>query len=146
MLPARVRTSRGWSDAAILNLSTRGLMVHANSSAFEDNVVELWHGDHSISARVVWRQGSKAGLRAEDRIPVEEMLSVSETRLIEALGPPRAERRQHPRTHDDSRIKARIFEFASIAVIAAALGFGFSFWVSEVLARPLEIIRTALGG
>jgi hypothetical protein len=126
MLPARMRTSAGWRDAAILNLSARGLMVHANVSAFEDGVVELWHGDHSITARVVWRQGAKAGLRAEDRIPIEELLSVSEAHLLQALGPPRAERRKRPRSHDDSRLKARLLEFASISIIAGALAFGFS--------------------
>ncbi len=146
MLPARMRTSRGWSDACILNLSSRGLMVHASLSALRDGAVELWHGDHTIAARVVWRRGTKAGLQADDAIPVEEMLSVSETRLLEALGPPRAERRKRPRTHDDSRVRARLLEFASIAMIAGALVLGFSFWVGEALAQPLANIRTALGG
>jgi hypothetical protein len=141
-----MRTSRGWSDACILNVSSRGLMVHANLSAFKGSSVELWHGDQSIAARVVWQRGAKAGLEADEAIPVEEMLSVSEAQLLQALGPPRAERRKCPRTHDDSRFQGRIFEFASIAIIAAALGFGFSSWVSEVLGQPLTIIRKALGG
>jgi hypothetical protein len=146
MLPARMRTSAGWSDASILNLSARGLMVHANIWASEGSVVELWQGDHSIIAHIVWRQGKKAGLQAEDRIPVEEMLSISEAQLLQALGPPRAERRKRPRTHDDNRIKARILEFASVAIIAATLALGFSFWVTDALARPLATVEAALRG
>ena len=146
MLPARMRTSRGWSDACILNVSSRGLMVHSNMTAFKEGTVELRHGDHSIIAHVIWRQGAKAGLRAKDPIPVDAMLSVSEAQLVQGLGLPLAERRRRPRTHDDSRDQGRMFEFTIIAVIASALGFGFSFWVSEVLTQPLAIIRSALGG
>ena len=41
MLPARMRSTVGWSDACILNLSSRGLMVHANFSALEAGVSRL---------------------------------------------------------------------------------------------------------
>lgn len=148
MLPARMRTTAGWSDACILDVSSRGLMVHAGFFALDDRVVELWHGDRAITARVVWRQGPKAGLQAEDRIPVEDILSLSGSGSLQlAVGrPPDAERRKRPRTHDDSRLQARAFEFASVAIIAGAVAFGFSMWVEEALAQPLALVETALGG
>src|SRR5690349_25084216 len=77
MLPARMRTAVGWSDARILNGSSRGLMVHASLSALECGHVELWHGDHTITARVVWHEGTKGGLQAEEIIPVDEILNLS---------------------------------------------------------------------
>jgi len=143
MLPARVRTAAGWSDACILNLSTRGLLIHANFSALDERVVELWHGDHAITARVVWREGPRAGLRAEERIPVEEILCPTASPSL-PLRAAIVERRKRPRGDQESRIRARAFEFVSVALIAAALAFGFSSWVGEALAQPLALVRTAL--
>lgn len=144
MLPARVRTNSGWSDACILNLSSRGLLVRANFIALEDGFVELWQGDHAISARIVWREGLKAGLRAEDPIPVDQLLSLSATQSAQLCTAPyrNVERRKHPRA--DSRARAHAFEFASITLVAAALALGFCFWVGDALAQPLVLIRTAL--
>ena len=144
MLPARVRTAAGWSDACILNVSSRGLMVRAPLVALESGFVELWHGDHAISARIVWRDGLKAGLQAEDQIPVEQILSLAASASLQLTAEPYrgVERRKRPRT--DSRVQARVFEFASIAIVAAALAGGFCFWVGEALAQPLLLIRTAL--
>jgi hypothetical protein len=144
MLPARVRTAAGWSDACILNVSSRGLMVRAPLVALESGFVELWHGDHAISARIVWRDGLKAGLQAEGPIPVEQILSLATSASLQLTAEPYrgVERRKRPRT--DSRVQARVFEFASIAIVAAALAGGFCFWVGEALAQPLLLIRTAL--
>ena len=148
MLPARMRSAAGWSDACILNVSSRGLMVHANLSALEGGTVEVWHRDLAISARIVWREGPKAGLHAEDRVPVDQILSLGQSSALQVSAEPYrgVDRRKRPRSHDDSRIRARIFEFASVTAIAAALALGFSFWVSEALAQPLATVRTALGG
>ena len=146
MLPARMRTATGWSDARILNVSSRGLMVHASLSALECGTVELWHGDVAISARVVWREGTKAGLQSEERIAVDEILSLSGSAALRLSAEPYrgVERRKRPRTHEHSRIQARAFEFASIALVAATLALSFSFWVGEALAHPLSLVTTAL--
>lgn len=148
MLPARMRTAAGWSDARILNVSSRGLMVHASLSALECGVVELWHGDLAISARVVWREGTKAGLQSEDRIAVDEILSLGGSAALQLSAEPfrGVERRKRARTHEDSRIRARAFEFASVVMIAGALAVGFGFWVSEALAQPLSAVQSALAG
>lgn len=145
MLPARMRSTVGWSDACILNLSSRGLMVHANFSALEAGVVELWHGDHAITARVVWREGPRAGLRAEERIPVEEILSGNgSSSVVSAESYRGVERRKRPRNHDRSRLTARIFEFASVVAIAATLAVGFCLWVEAALAGPLGAVQAVL--
>ena len=146
MLPARMRTAVGWSDARILNVSSRGLMVHASLSALECGVVELWHGNHAISARVVWREGTKAGLQAEERISVDEILSLGGSASLPLSSEPYrgVERRKRPRTSDYSRIQARAVEFASIAIIAATLAIGFFFWVGEAFAEPLTAVTIAL--
>ena len=147
MLPARMRTSAGWSDACILNLSSRGLMVHANFSALAGGDVEVWHRELAISARIVWREGGRAGLEAEDRIPVEEILSIASSASLQVSAAARgAERRKRRRTHDDSRVLGRSVEFVSIAVITVALALGFSSLVGRALALPLGSVTTELQG
>lgn len=42
-------------------------------------MVEIWHGEQVIVARVVWRKGTRAGLRSEQLVPVEELTRLSAT-------------------------------------------------------------------
>src|SRR5688500_3432601 len=60
---ARIKSSDGWRDASILNVSSRGLMIHSSCCSNPGGEVELRGGDQIIRARVVWRKGDRAGLR-----------------------------------------------------------------------------------
>src|SRR3954466_7284207 len=95
VLPARMRIGSAWSDACILNISTRGLLIHTSSAMPSSGVVELRRGEHVIVARVAWREGSRAGLCAEERVPVEEIMTLSQATALQltAAGTPPAERR-----------------------------------------------------
>jgi hypothetical protein len=148
VIPARLRMGALWTDACILNISSRGLMIQATRAAAEGSMIELYRGDHVILARVVWRCGMKAGLQAEERIPVEEIMSLATApnlQLTAGARPP-GERRKRPRTHEQSRQRGKIFEFASVALIGASLAAGAYGMVEEAFARPLAVIEFALGG
>jgi hypothetical protein len=146
LLPARVRTAAGWGDACILNVSSRGLLIHSARLAPEDNVIELRHGDHAIVARVMWRCGARVGLRSDHRVPIEEIAILGENGSLQltAARTGNAERRKRPRTDDHSRLRARAFQFASIVVVGASLSGAAFVLVSEALARPLSAISAAL--
>jgi len=135
-----------WTDACILNVSSRGLMIQVTQAAPKGSVIELWRGDHVIVARVVWRKGVRAGLRSENRVPVEEILTLGNlTGLQLTVGErPAYERRRRPRTHDQSRLHGRAFEFAGTAVIALLLAIGAYGLVQQALARPLSTVQAAL--
>src|SRR3954453_8262022 len=75
LLKARIRTGAGWSDACILNISSRGMLIHAIRASDRGSIVEVRQGEHVIRARVVWSDGARAGLRADERLPVEQILS-----------------------------------------------------------------------
>ena len=66
LLPVHIRTSAGWGQACILNVSSRGLLIYASGLAPTDDRVELRQGNHAIVARVVWRKGQRLGLATED--------------------------------------------------------------------------------
>ncbi len=111
-------------------------------------MVELRRGYHVIVARVVWRDGSRAGLHSEDRLPVDEILSLSQAPALQLTAAGAfVERRQQPRrAQEQSRIRGRLFEFAGIAVLGASFAVGIFSVVEEALAKPMGAIRAALGG
>src|SRR5690349_5416886 len=122
LLPARMRTGAAWSDACILNVSSRGALIHSSRPFPRGSIVELRHGDHVIVGRVVWRDGAKAGLHAEQRVPVEQILSLADGPALRlSAAPGGVERRRKPRTHDGSRMRSRALEFAGVVIIGVAL-------------------------
>jgi hypothetical protein len=146
LLPARMRTSAGWSDACILNVSSRGALIHAKRPITQGSVVELRHGDHVIVGRVVWREGAKAGLQSEDRLPIEQILSLSSSAELRISGAPvrHGERRRRPRSHEQSRMRSRSVEFASVVIIAVALSSAAFALMDEAFAAPLARVSAAL--
>jgi hypothetical protein len=147
LLPARMRTCAGWSDACILNISSRGLLIQSAHAFSQGSVIELRHRDHVIVGRVVWRDGAKAGLQADERLPVEQILSLADSPVLSltAGSPGPVERRKIPRTHEQSRVQSRMLEFVGVAIIAAMLSIGAFVMVGEALAHPLAKVRLALG-
>jgi hypothetical protein len=149
MLPARVRVGASWSDACILNISSRGLMIRLPNRVDEGSVVEIRRGDHAILARVVWRKGGQAGLQADERLPVEEIMTLAQASALQvtAADSLAMERRRKPRPgHEDSRLRGRAMQFIGTLAIAAALSVAAGSMVHRALAQPLALVGAALGG
>lgn len=147
VLPARMRHGASWSDACILNVSSRGLLIHTSRQAPAGSEVELRRGEHVIVARVVWRDGARAGLRAEDRVPIEEIVTLGQSQVLQmSAGAGPVERRKHQRSEDRHRLRGRAFEFVGVVVIGACIASGAVLLVEEAFARPLAIVQAALGG
>jgi hypothetical protein len=145
VLPARVRTSAGWSDACILNVSSRGLLIHSRGAAETGKTIELHHRPHAIVARVIWRNGARAGLRSEGRVPVEEIMILGQAHnvTLTAVEQPGVERGPVPR-HQESRARGGTIEFVGALVIAAVLATGMLAMVETALARPRASIGAVL--
>jgi hypothetical protein len=144
-----MRAGGGWSDATILNLSSRGLMVNATAGALTADKVELWHGEHVIVATVIWRRATRAGLRAENPVPVDSLMALSQASSLQLTGTPQwpqVERRRSPRAGYEGRFQARAFEFGSITVISSFLVVGAFAMIEEAFATPLHYVNAALGG
>lgn len=143
VVPARLRHGAAWTDACILNISTRGLMIHTGRQIATGTQVEVRRGDHVIIARVVWRDGGRAGLRAEDRVPVEEIMTLGQSPTLQLTAAP-VERRKHPRSQDRSRLRGRAMEFGAVVAISACLAVAGLSMVQSAFARPLEMVSAAL--
>ncbi|CAN5218444.1 hypothetical protein BH24PSE1_BH24PSE1_06860 [soil metagenome] len=145
VLQARMRVDSGWSDACILNLSTRGLLVYSTSGANPGAYVEVRRGQQVIVARVVWRENQRMGLCSQDCLQIEQVVSGSQLPALQ-LGPKRfpIERRRHRREYEKSRTQARAMEFISIAIIGATLASAAYATVRESLSTPMARVAAAL--
>ena len=142
-MPARMRHGSSWSDACILNVSSRGLMIHTGRPISHGSRVEIRRGEHVIVARVVWRDGGRAGLRAEDRVPIQDIITLGQSPSLQ-LATEQGERRRHPRPEERNPLRGRALEFAGVVLMAIALtGAGLSI-VDEAFARPLAAVSEAL--
>jgi hypothetical protein len=147
VVPARLRgPDTGWGDACILNISSGGLLVRAAKPLAEGSLVEIHRDDHVIHARVVWREGSRAGLQAEASVPIENIISLQppEVRLTALAGS--FDRRAEPRRVDRSRMAGRMMEFVGAIAIGASLAAASLSMVEQAFARPLAFVSAALGG
>jgi hypothetical protein len=147
VIPARLRSGAQWSDACILNISSRGLLIHTGRAIPEGATVEVRRGDHAIFARVAWRSGDRVGLQADDKLPVEEIMSTSSAQSLRLVadGGKLVERRKRPRkAESDSRLRGRAIEFIGVGAIVLALSLGAWTIAERALAKPIEQVEAAL--
>jgi len=143
VLPARMRLGASWSDTCILNVSSHGLMIHTGREVARGTQVELRRGDHIILARVVWRDGGRAGLQSEERVPIEDIVTIGQSSALQ-LTAVSGERRKEARPGDRSRIRGRAFEFAGVLVAGISLAGGLLAMVEKAFAGPLALVSAAL--
>jgi hypothetical protein len=152
MINARVRIGASWSDALILNMSSKGLLVRSDQSADRGSYLEIHRGSHIIVARVIWSKSGRFGVQTQDPVPAASLIRDPDEVSIQAkpAAPGVRERRGTPRPaeirHQDSRHQARAREFAAIAL---ACGFSALFagnLIVEVVAKPLGEAQAALAG
>lgn len=141
-----MRHGASWSDACILNVSTHGLLIHTSRNTPVGGQVELWRGENVIAARVVWHSGAKAGLRTDDPVPVEQILTLGQSQSLQlGVGRGRGERRKAPRLEDRHRLRGKAIEFVSVVVIGASLAGAAVIMVEEAFVRPLALVQQSLG-
>jgi hypothetical protein len=146
-LPARLRCGALWSDACILNISTRGMMIYA-PLPLNGDALELRRGDHLIRARVIWRDGMRIGLQAEERVPVDEIMTLSPTCVLQLTAAANETRRRRADSRfagDTSRLRGRAIEFVGVGILGVSLALSALAMVQSALLRPLAAASVALG-
>jgi hypothetical protein len=146
---ARVWAGSQWSDACILNVSSRGLLIQTSRPIPEGSSVEILRGDHLIVACVMWSNAGRSGLKSEQQLPVEDILSLEQSRalqLIASNGLIHDRRRKKRGVVVDPRLRGRAMEFLAIGAIAASLAIGMGAMAERALSGPLASASAALGG
>lgn len=146
VLPARLRNGGGWIDACILNVSSRGLLIHAKCTPQPGSQIELRRGGYLVTARVVWRSTHRIGLCSPDQLPVDDIISCEHApAAVPALkSDVKVERRIEPRSHERSRERSRAIEFLSLVLVGTALAGAASAYAYEALSNPLKAVHRAL--
>ena len=145
MLPARMRTQAGWSDACILNISSRGLLIYSNGTAQPGSFVEVRRGGQLVIARVVWRKNQRIGLHSPDPVHVEDIIGADNAAAtIPTAEGVSIERRRIPRDPETSRHHGRAVEFVAMVLIGGALAFAAMASMEETLAKPISGVEQAM--
>ncbi|HEX8840268.1 MAG TPA: hypothetical protein VF750_07350 [Sphingomicrobium sp.] len=124
-------------------------MIQSGRAGPEGSTVEIRRGDHVISGRIVWREGTRAGLQCDERLPVEEIMSLSQSstlRLVACDGALVDRRKQPRRARADARLRGRAIEFIGIGAIAVSLALGIWSTAQAAFASPMAKVEAALGG
>ena len=151
MITARRRAGACWSDALILNMSSRGMLVRSDNSPGRGSYLEIRRGPYVIVARVVWSGSGRFGVRTQDPVPADGLTRDPDAVAAPAMsgGGPVLDRRAASRRpdvrHETSRHKGRAMEFAAIALFCGFAAFVIGGAVVEVIAKPLGAAQAALG-
>ncbi|HUP67763.1 MAG TPA: hypothetical protein VM145_06110, partial [Sphingomicrobium sp.] len=100
-----------------------------------------------IVARVVWRDGSRVGLSSDERLPVDDILSLGASSALTLSAPHQtsADAVTSERRREDRRSQGRIMEFVGVVAIACSLAVTAFDAVGHTLARPMAMVSQALG-
>lgn len=123
------------------------MMIQTGQAAPQGTLVEVRRDRHVISGRVMWRDGGKMGLQCEDRLPVEEILSLGASKSLHLVAADGAliDRRKVPRREGAAaRSLGRTIQFAGVLTIVLGLSIGGVLWVRATLAEPLVVAEAAL--
>lgn len=149
MIPARMRSGAAWSDACILDLSSRGMLVKAPVAPSRGSYLEIRRGSCVIVARVVWANADRFGVHTQDRVPADGLINhpdrpatakPDETGFVER----RTAARASVARHEASRWRGRAWEFCAFVLLGAAGATIALGAVDDLLAKPLARVESAL--
>src|SRR3954447_9163403 len=143
LLPAHIRTTAGWGQACILNVSSHGLLIYSSGVAPTGDEVQLRHGAHVISARVVWRKGQRLGLATEERLPIDDIVTLGISPALQLMAV-KAPAYRSGSGYAESRQRSRTMQFVSTALIGALLSLAAVDLFAAAFARPLNRVAAAL--
>ena len=152
MLVARMRDGATWSDANILNLSSRGLLLHAARPPSRGTYIEVRRGGYVIIGRVIWAEENRFGVRAQDGLEIDSLIS-SGFPLRQPANDPSGgtqERRTRPRSESlewryvRNRDNGRAFQAIFVTVLGIALSALLYDVATATFARPLSLVSLQL--
>lgn len=75
MIPCRMKSVRGWGDACIHNISSRGMMIASDDPLVPGDYVDIRRGRQVVIGRVIWRRDCYTGIRTQDVISADTLIN-----------------------------------------------------------------------
>ena len=150
MISARMRAGATWSDACILNLSTRGMLLRAARVPERGSYLEIRRGAQVVVARVVWSSPDRFGVQTQDPVAADRLILDPEGTAAQPAGhaPGFVERRAAPRPanvrHEASRWKAHAIQFGTFLLRGAVATLLVGEAVAQALGGPLRAVNAAM--
>jgi hypothetical protein len=151
LLDARLRHERGWTNACILDVSSRGLMASASPAPAPGSYVVIGRGSQRIVARVVWANHDRFGARTQDAL-VLDAIAKGETLACDQPGSFEKERRSPHRDeapaerHERHRRWGARLEFLAVVAFGCIAAFLVFDTMHAVFSKPLHLIEQGLRG
>lgn len=86
VIPAQMRSKRGWSDVTIRNISPHGMMLLAPFPPKPGSYVEVHRASLALVGRVVWVQGKTLGIQLIERLNFNALLRAANEGLATSHG------------------------------------------------------------
>lgn len=147
VLPARLRSGVRWTEACILNVSSRGLLIYARNNLQPGSLIEIRRGQQMVFARVVWRNNQRIGLHSPDPLPVAEIIrgETESPSLPAPCGAELADRPRAQRNAERSRESSRAIEFLSLVLVGILFAGAIGLQLVATLGKPLTTVQAAIG-
>ncbi|MGW8137467.1 PilZ domain-containing protein [Sphingomonas zeae] len=154
LIPCRIKSVRGWGDACIHNVSSRGMMIACDDPLAPGEYLDLRRGRQVVIGRVVWRRDRFSGIRTQDVISADSL--VNEPRLEGRPVDPQqgTERRvmrqsmaseiDAARRMERSRSLSQMLQFGALGIFGLVAAVAIATQVGQMLARPAVQISQAL--
>ncbi|HJO65737.1 hypothetical protein [Sphingomonas sanguinis] len=154
LIPCRMKSVRGWGDACIHNISSRGMMLACDDPLEPGEYVDIRRGRQVVIGRVIWRRDRFSGIRTQDVISADVL--VNEPRLEgrpaqrEADGDRRDPRQRlvseidAARRMERSRSISSALQFGAIGLFGLAAAATIAVQVGHMLTDPTQRINQAL--
>ncbi len=155
LVRARMRCGADWGDVLIHNMSSRGLLATSKTVCRPGTVIEIRRVHHIIVGRVVWQSGSYFGVRTQDPIDVDGVVSATPPSLKPdaTAGEMGVDRRVAGRRRPSigereaqSRRFSAAFQFAVLTIAIGSAALFVAHQVGNILSRPFAAIGAHLDG
>ena len=151
-IDARMREGLQWSNIRIRNASSRGLMAECEKPPAPKTYVDIRRGTIVVVGRVVWRNGSRFGVRTQDRLDIQGLIcEPRQPRLPPTARDALPERRATPRRveaapqwQERSRFIAAKLQYVAVIAIGAGVSIALAVAAGQILSRSLAAVRANL--
>lgn len=154
LIPCRMKSVRGWGDACIHNISSRGMMIAGDDTLKAGEYIDIRRGRQVVVGRVVWQRGRFSGIRTQDVISADAL--VNEPRQEgKPISPTCRDERRDARNRLVSEIDAARrmersrsissgLQFGALCIFGLAAAATIAVQVSTMLTAPTERLSHAL--
>ena len=149
----KLRSEEGWTEVTISNVSSRGLMLRCSPAPAKGAFIEVRHRGMSIVGQVMWSNGSRCGVRTQDKVDTPALLSDSPiTPIIPGFKRPAAPtRRSAPKIcktpqDKDTRSLARMLDWSMVAAAAVGAAWFVADSAGAALEAPIHKASLAMQG